>query len=163
MEYFRKGNKIFGNMTQARVRMAHLDEDVSICDPEIPENSGTPSLIEKEANMSTSGNTSSKQKTKEKSRGRNSRTNKNAEMELLEDKMEERLRKNIEARFTSFEDKICGILSSKLRQASVSATVTSNTSGGCNSPVRPRANSITNNCTSVRVRWQRKRRILDID
>ena len=127
--------------------MAHLDDDVSICDPEIPENSGaSPSLIENEANMSTSGNISGKQKTKEKRRGHNSRTSKKAEMELLGDKMEERMRQNIEARFSSFDDKICGIVSSKLKQAPVSATVTSNTSGGCNSPVRPRANSATNNC-----------------
>ena len=62
--------------------------------------------------------------------------------------MEERMRQNIETRFSSFEDKICGILSSKLRQAPISATVTSNTSGGCNSPVHPRANSATNKCTS---------------
>lgn len=61
------------------------------------------------------------------SRRRASRTSKKAELESLEDKMEEKLRQNIETRFASFEEKILNLLST--RDKSVEGT--RNTSGGC--------------------------------
>ena len=60
--------------------------------------------------------------------------------------MEERLRHNIETWFSSFEDRIMVLLTSKLSQTvTVPQSVSSNTSGGCNSPLR---RTTSNNCTS---------------
>ena len=65
-------------------------------------------------------------------------------MELLEHKMEECIRQNIETRFASFEDRILGLLSVSLNKSSVSATVSSKTLGVSSTQIQIQP---TNNCT----------------
>lgn len=82
------------------------------------------------------------------SRKRSSRTSKKAELESLEDKMEEKMRQNIETRFASFEEKILNLLSAK----QTSAIGICNTSGGCSpctsNPTRTNTVTTANNYTS---------------
>ena len=65
-------------------------------------------------------------------------------MELLQDKLEECRRQNIETRFACFEDRILGSLSVSLNKYTVSATVSSHTFGVSSTqvPIQP-----TNICT----------------
>lgn len=146
-------------MTQASVRLAQMDDDVSIVgsdmrDETIRDVSGnrtaSPPRSEIET-LSTSGKKKGTNST-QKTRGRGSRTSKRVELDSLEDRMEERLRQNIETRFSSFEDRIMGLLSKKLDHATstVSQTVTRNTLGGCFSPVQTTSQNCTLGASSMR-------------
>ena len=136
-------------MTEANMRMAHLDDDAYVIRKfqRIP---GLPHLLLKTRRICSLPATFPVSR---KPLGHNSRTSKKAEMELLEGKMEERLQQNNEAQFSSFEDKICGILSSKLRQAPVSAMVTATLRVGAihqyaPGPIQPQITALW-----VPVRW----------
>ena len=137
-------------MTQANVRLASMDDNECIDDSEFHDIAGiSPPRNDNEASAvncpSISGKMSkSTTKGKEKKISRSTRSNKKAEFDLLEDRMEERMRQNIETRFASFEDRILGLLSVSLNRSSVSATVSSNTTGvsGTQVQIQP-----TNNCT----------------
>lgn len=89
--------------------------------------------------------------TKSRRRGsRTSKTSKKAEVSSLEDKLEEKMILNIETRFSSFEEKILGLLSKSSNPVCTvtSETVTGNTSGVCNSQVQPPIGLALNNCTT---------------
>ena len=137
-------------MTQANVRLASMDDNECIGDSEFPDIAGiSPLRNDNEASAVNCPSISVKMsksttKGKEKKISRLTRSNKKAEFDLLEDRMEERMRQNIETRFASFEDRILGLLSVSLNRSSVSATVSSNTTGvsGTQVQIQP-----TNNCT----------------